>query len=112
MKAPPRLLSGTERLMRAASSFAGAAMLGMGSIVNPQHPLPIDVCVLKNLTGLPCLTCGLTRSMCHVLQGDIAGSMSYHPAGLLMVIAVAGWTAWTALEAWRGRWLFSRRAAR
>jgi hypothetical protein len=78
-------------------------MFGLGRVVDPQHPLPIDVCVLKRLTGLPCLTCGLTRSVCHALQGDFAGSMSYHPAGPVVVVAAAAWAMWSATEAWRGR---------
>lgn len=57
----------------------------------------------KALTGLPCPTCGLTRALCHALRGDWAGSVSYHPAGILVAAGVIGWALWSFAEAGRGR---------
>jgi hypothetical protein len=39
------------------------------------------------LMGQPCASCGLTRSLQKLTQGDIEGSLSAHPAGVWF----AGW---------------------
>jgi len=75
--------------------------------VNPSRPLPIDLCVLKAWTGLSCPTCGLTRAVCHALQGDWAASLGFHPAGILVVVSLVGCITWMSLEAWRGQALWS-----
>lgn len=44
-----------------------------------------DVCVFKNLTGLPCPGCGLTRSMTAAVHGDFFLSWRFHRLGLVTV---------------------------
>jgi uncharacterized protein DUF2752 len=78
-------------------------LLGAGALMNPQRPLPVDLCLLKSLTGIPCPTCGLTRAICNALHGDWAASLAFHPAGILVLFSLVGWIAWSALEAWRGQ---------
>jgi hypothetical protein len=111
MNAPPRLLAAAERVTRIRTSGVLTALLAAGVFVNPSRPLPIDLCLLKKLTGLPCPTCGLTRAVCCALQGDWAASLGFHPAGILVVVSVAGWVTWMSLEAWRGQvlWLTGRK---
>lgn len=72
-------------------------------IVDPNRPLPFDVCVFKRLTGIPCPTCGLTRALCHALHGDWGVSFGYHPAGILLAAGLIGWMLWSAAEAAGGR---------
>lgn len=82
-----------DRRRAACRSSACLALLGLAAIVPMNHPLPFDVCVLHRLTGLACPTCGLTRSVAHLLHGDLAGSLALHPAGVLAVafaLCVAG----------------------
>jgi hypothetical protein len=50
-------------------------------------PIP-DTCSFKNLTGLPCPGCGLTRSIVAGLHGDFSASLSYHKLGLLTLVYV------------------------
>jgi hypothetical protein len=111
VNAPPRLLATAERIARVRMSGFLTALLAVGALVNPQRPVPIDLCLLKRLTGLDCPTCGLTRAVCSLLQGDWAASLSFHPAGILVVVSVAAWTMWSALEAWRGQaiWMTGRK---
>jgi Flp pilus assembly pilin Flp len=42
-------------------------------------------CVFKALTGLPCPTCGSTRSITHLSHGDFSSAFVMNP---LMVVAV------------------------
>lgn len=100
---PPRLLAPDARRSRARQ----AAVIALGLLaalgVDPDRPLPFDVCGFKSLLGIPCPTCGLTRAMCHALRGDWAASMSYHPAGILVAAALVGWMLCSAVEAARGQ---------
>jgi hypothetical protein len=46
-------------------------------------------CVFSNLTGLPCPTCGSTRSIVHLAHGDIAASIAMNPLIALCFMAAA-----------------------
>ncbi|NEP19509.1 MAG: DUF2752 domain-containing protein [Leptolyngbya sp. SIO4C1] len=75
------------------------------------YPLALWGCPLKALTGIPCPTWGLTRSLSAIAQGNWATALSYHLLsplllllwlGLLLHLAVelitrrqAPWTAWS-----------------
>ena len=43
-------------------------------------------CFFKKLTGFPCPTCGLTRSILLTLQGDLGAALGLNPAGALLVL--------------------------
>ena len=43
-------------------------------------------CVFNELTGFPCPTCGATRSIVHLAQGDITASFGMNPLIALCVI--------------------------
>ena len=101
-RVPPILLAPDLRRSRATQAAALAVALLAARIVDPDRPLPFDVCALKTLTGFPCPTCGLTRSLCHALRGEWAASLGYHPAGGLLAAALIGWMVWSAAEARRG----------
>jgi hypothetical protein len=46
-------------------------------------------CVFKDLTGVPCPTCGATRSVVHLAQGELSASFGLNPlVPLCFVIAV------------------------
>lgn len=61
---------------------AGSPYLHIGSI-----PIP-DTCSFKNLTGLPCPGCGLTRSIVAGMHGEFKASLIYHRLGLLTLAYV------------------------
>ena len=46
-------------------------------------------CVFKAFTGIPCPTCGTTRSLMYLAYGDLHGALLLNPAfALVMVLAV------------------------
>jgi Protein of unknown function (DUF2752) len=101
--APPRLLGSECWRRKAEQTGAIAALIVVAALVDPDRPLPFDVCAFRYLTGLPCPTCGLTRALCHALRFDWARSFAYHPAGVVLAIALVGWTVWSAVELYRAR---------
>lgn len=38
-----------------------------------------QLCIIHNITGLPCPGCGMTRAYLALLRGDLAGAFYYHP---------------------------------
>lgn len=50
-------------------------------------PIP-DTCSFRNLTGLPCPGCGLTRSIVAGMHGDFRASLVYHRLGLLTLVYI------------------------
>jgi hypothetical protein len=100
---PPRLLDSARRRVKARQAVVAAALLAAARLADANRPLPLDLCLFKHVTGRPCPTCGLTRAFCHAAQGHWAQSVVYHPLGPPLALAVAGWMAWSAAEAWRGR---------
>ena len=54
---------------------------------NNQH-LDTDqsFCPLKMLTGFPCPSCGITKSMVYFFDGDISKSLQYHLLGPFAIL--------------------------
>jgi hypothetical protein len=53
--------------------------------------IPIGgACLFRQHTGLPCPTCGMTRSVVLTLHGQLPIAFRLNPAGPLWVLAVAG----------------------
>jgi hypothetical protein len=98
--APPRL--GSWRRRRLAEAAIAALVLALGAILPVARPLPFDLCLWHRLTGLRCLGCGLTRSICQLMHGDWVGSFAMHPAGPLVALALAGVIVVRATEAIAG----------
>jgi hypothetical protein len=72
----------------------------------------IEVCPIKITTGLPCPSCGTTRSITSILKGDYSQAATINPLGfllftLLLVLPIwsfvdllnAGKSLWTAYQA-------------
>jgi Protein of unknown function (DUF2752) len=103
MDAPPVVLSDAVRRARGRDAVVACAMLLFAAAANPDRPLPFDVCLWHRLTGYRCLTCGLTRSVCHAIRGDWAASFAYHPAGVCVLLILVGWAVRSAFEASSGK---------
>lgn len=53
------------------------------------------LCVFRNLTGVPCPGCGLTRAFAALASADFSAATRLHPlAPLLAVETVVLWLAW------------------
>jgi len=62
-------------------------MLGVAAVwpVLPVHP-PF-ACPLRAATGIPCPLCGMTRSVVAAVHGHLMTSLTFNPAGILVVLA-------------------------
>lgn len=63
------------------SAAFGAAWLAMG--------LPWPRCNFRALFGIPCFTCGATRSAVALLSGDLARAWAWNPLATIAMFAIA-----------------------
>jgi hypothetical protein len=52
--------------------------------------LPWPRCNFRALFGIPCFTCGSTRSATALLHGDFSGAWSWNPLATIAMLAIAG----------------------
>lgn len=92
--APPSAAAGLDR--RGAKLRLGTGLLALAAalVVSWGVTLPeIPLCAFKGFTGRPCPGCGMTRSVVHLLHGDVVASLRFHPLGIVMVGALVVGTA-------------------
>jgi hypothetical protein len=63
----------------------------------------IPACPLKQATGIPCLSCGLTRCLEAMVQGDLRQAFHWHPVGLMGVFLLPVLGAWDIIRMVRGQ---------
>ena len=50
--------------------------------------LPTGTCVFHSVTGVPCLSCGVTRAVSSLLSGDIVGMLYFNPLIVLFSVGL------------------------
>lgn len=54
-------------------------------------------CVFKGITGIPCPTCGTTRSVLYLSQGDIATALVMNPLMSLALMAAVAYFLYSVI---------------
>ncbi len=67
---------------------AGLALLFTARFI-PLARLPWWGCPLREITGLPCLSCGMTRSFDWFMRGRLLDSLAINPLGFLLASLAA-----------------------
>lgn len=57
----------------------------MAGCVAVAHVFGLTLCPLKRLLGVPCPTCGTTRAVALLLQGDVCGAFEMQPLAMTVV---------------------------
>jgi len=71
-----------------------AAMLVLHVVTLPDDGR-YTVCQMRRLTGIPCPTCGMTRSLAMLAKGEWRRACQYHPLGPVVAAVIVG--AWLHL---------------
>ncbi len=76
------------------SPFLAIALLAM---ITPSDDGP-TICPFALCTGTACPGCGMTRAAAHLVRGDLAVAISYHPLVPATALAVTGGWTWFVLR--------------
>ena len=72
----------------------GLAFLSLAGQFASRWNIPLPSCLFRQLTGLPCLSCGSTRSLTAWSQLDLPAAFRFNP---LFFLLCAGLLTWLAL---------------
>lgn len=76
-----------------AIGLAGGLVVRFGGL----DRLGLTLCTLKALTGIPCPTCGGTRSVAHLVRLDLAGAWAMNPLVTAVILVLV---PWALADAW------------
>jgi len=57
-----------------------------------------SVCIMKHVTGIPCPSCGSTRSILAILHGDFSNALHWNPLGFLLLIGLLALPFWITYD--------------
>ncbi len=58
----------------------------------------ITVCFIKNVTGIPCPSCGSTRAVEALIHGHLVESILWNPIGLILTTLVIVLPIWILID--------------
>lgn len=57
-----------------------------------SHSHGPTLCLIKNVTGIPCPSCGITRAVMAIIHGDMNGAFYSNPLGFFGGSGIGGWS--------------------
>lgn len=77
---------------------AGYIWLYIGITTNKTETNPVEVCLIKQITNIPCPSCGSTRSVLALLHGELVQSVLINPFGLIIVFIMVVTPVWILMD--------------
>jgi hypothetical protein len=107
---------GKQKLVSAVILLCCLAALGIARWLDPDprgygthQQLHLPPCAFRALTGLPCVTCGMTTAFAFGVRGEWRQSFVAQPVGLLLFFVVIGMALDSAVALATGRSLRNAR---
>ena len=79
-------------------SLAGYAWVGFHLLFPDTATPDLTVCLVKNVTGVPCPSCGITRSLLLLIGGDFEKAVLTNPVGVVAGIGLLVTPLWMAKD--------------
>ena len=57
-----------------------------------------DTCLIKSISGVPCPSCGTTRSILELLDGHFITSLQWNPMGLIVLLIMVISPVWILID--------------
>ncbi len=107
MSQRPHLTQHVVFLVVCTGAIAASFLLSVNTgskVETPWLSIPLpSVCQFRNVTGLNCPGCGLTRAFVSIAHGRFIEAWNYNAASLLVFAFVTSQIPYRALQIWRIR---------
>jgi Protein of unknown function (DUF2752) len=90
-------------------SLGGYVWIGWNFLEGTAHSAIPSVCLFKEITGLPCPSCGTTRSLVLLMHGEFRESLMMNPFGMLLAVALIVIPLWVVADTLSNSESFYRR---
>ena len=77
---------------------AGYAYLYAALVFDEHSGHTINTCVIKNVTGYPCPSCGSTRSVISILNGNFTEGLLLNPLGYVIATVMLVLPIWLIFD--------------
>jgi len=84
-------------------SIAGYAWIGFHFFSSDNGAASLTVCLFKNFTGIPCPSCGVTRSLLLLMNGKVYNAVMANPLGLLAALTLLSLPFWMITDVLTGK---------
>lgn len=104
----PATVATTTSATRFAPVWFSIAFVGLilGVQFAARWQIPFPQCMLRKFTGIPCPTCGCTRSLLAWSNLDLAAAFRFNPLFFVLSVGLLGWLVLWCVERLTGRaWL-------
>jgi hypothetical protein len=91
-------LSTGDRRLRWGFLGGSIAPVAGAYLYNQGYRVPLLQCPILHLTGIPCPTCGMTRSFMAIAQGDFSLAIQHHLLGPIVFAGFVGVAIHIAVE--------------
>jgi hypothetical protein len=78
--------------------LAGYIWLYFSITKNITETKSVEVCIIKQLTNIPCPSCGATRSVILLTKGDFIGAFNFNPIGYLVAMMMLITPIWIVVD--------------
>jgi hypothetical protein len=78
--------------------LAGYIWLYFSITKNITETKSVEVCIIKQLTNIPCPSCGATRSVILLTKGDFIGAFNFNPIGYLVAMIMLIAPIWIIVD--------------
>ncbi|RZJ36020.1 MAG: DUF2752 domain-containing protein [Flavobacterium sp.] len=68
------------------------------SLASDNDPGNLHLCFFKSITGIPCPSCGTTRSVSSLVHGDLVGAIQMNPLGIIVSAIMAVLPFWLVAD--------------
>ena len=90
-------------LLLLVSCFAGYSWLAVSFHSTDLSNNGKSICLVKHVIGMPCPSCGATRSIILFLKGDFKDALMYNPLGIILLVIMISAPVWIAIDYFRNK---------